>query len=140
MRRFLTAASLVAILAAAPAIAADVEVRVTTVASAKGVVRAEVCRAFEWLKNGCALTGVAPAQPGTTVVVVHGVPPGIYAIVAWHDRNNDNKVDQNWLGIPQEGVGFSNDPGLGVHGPRFSDSAVTIEPDGGVVGVHMKFE
>jgi uncharacterized protein (DUF2141 family) len=74
------------------------------------------------------------------VVIVHDVPPGIYAVVAWHDRNDNGKVDQNWLGIPQEGVGFSNDPALGLRGPRFSDSAIEVGPGGAVVDVHLKFE
>jgi uncharacterized protein (DUF2141 family) len=147
MRRLLIArvpsvliSMLALVLAAAPARAVDVTVQVTTVGSARGVVRAEVCRAIEWLKDGCALTGMAPARPGSTVVVVHGVPPGIYAVVAWHDRNGNGKVDQNWLGIPTEGVGFSIDPALGLKGPRFGDSAVDVGPEGAAVDVHLRFE
>jgi uncharacterized protein (DUF2141 family) len=142
MRGFLIAATFLSIvLTNGPASAVDVVVQVSTVRGAEGVVRAQVCRSVEWLKpDGCQLEGVSPAVPGTTVVTIHGVPPGVYAVLAWHDRNDNDKVDQNFLGIPQEGVGFSNEPPLGLRGPRFADSAVEIGPDGGVVAIRLKFE
>jgi uncharacterized protein (DUF2141 family) len=37
------------------------------------------------------------------------IPPGRYALVVIHDENMNNKLDTNWLGIPTEGYGFSND-------------------------------
>lgn len=40
-------------------------------------------------------------------------PPGTYAVSALHDENSNGKLDTNWLGIPREGVGASNDPNLG---------------------------
>ncbi|MGE5285402.1 MAG: DUF2141 domain-containing protein [Actinomycetota bacterium] len=36
------------------------------------------------------------------------IPPGTYAIVVIHDENMNGKLDANWLGIPKEGYGFSN--------------------------------
>ncbi len=36
-------------------------------------------------------------------------PPGAYAITVIHDENMNGKLDTNWLGIPKEGYGFSND-------------------------------
>jgi uncharacterized protein (DUF2141 family) len=44
------------------------------------------------------------------------VPPGIYAISVLHDANNNKVVDKNSIGIPLEGVGFSNDA-MGRFGP-----------------------
>lgn len=38
-----------------------------------------------------------------------GVPSGTYALVVLHDENMNGKLDTNWLGIPKEGYGFSND-------------------------------
>lgn len=37
-----------------------------------------------------------------------GVPPGTYAISAFHDENSNGKLDTNFMGIPREGVGASN--------------------------------
>lgn len=35
--------------------------------------------------------------------------PGTYAIGVIHDENMNGKLDANWLGVPTEGYGFSND-------------------------------
>ena len=37
------------------------------------------------------------------------IPPGTYALVVVHDENMNSKLDTNWLGVPTEGYGFSND-------------------------------
>ena len=48
------------------------------------------------------------------------IPPGTYAIAVIHDENMNGKLGTNWLGIPTEGYGFSNDA-KGVFGaPSFS--------------------
>ena len=44
------------------------------------------------------------------------LPFGEYAIALTHDENNNHKIDQNWLGIPKEGVGASNNA-QGKRGP-----------------------
>ena len=33
---------------------------------------------------------------------------GKYLFSYFHDENSNNKLDSNWLGIPSEGYGFSN--------------------------------
>ena len=43
-------------------------------------------------------------------------PKGEYAIALWHDENNDGKLNKNWLGMPTEGYGFSNNV-FGAFGP-----------------------
>ena len=37
------------------------------------------------------------------------VPSGIYALVVLHDENVNGKLDTNWVRIPKEGYGFSDD-------------------------------
>jgi uncharacterized protein (DUF2141 family) len=37
------------------------------------------------------------------------IPPGTYALAIIHGENSTGKLDTNWLGIPTEGYGFSND-------------------------------
>nr|MBS0021906.1 DUF2141 domain-containing protein [Gammaproteobacteria bacterium] len=56
------------------------------------------------------------------------IPPGTYAIVAIHDENMNGKLETNWLGIPTEGYGFSNDPRALLGAPSFS--AASFQYDG----------
>lgn len=58
------------------------------------------------------------------------LPMGTYAVTVYHDVNDNGKLDTNWIGIPKEPVGVSNNlrPRLGP--PRFSESSFTIaEPE-----------
>jgi uncharacterized protein (DUF2141 family) len=48
------------------------------------------------------------------------IPPGTYALVVIHDENMNGKLDTNWLGIPTEGYGFSNDVKALLGSPSFS--------------------
>lgn len=111
--------------AAAPAFAADgadLSVVVTNVRRAVGHVRVEVCTAEEFLKT-CVHGGAATAVKGTTTVTVPDLPPGRYAIQAYLDENDDHEVDQNFLGVPKEGVGFSNNAPFGLGPPTFRRAA-----------------
>ncbi len=40
--------------------------------------------------------------------VFENIPLGEYAIKCYHDENGNNKMDKNFLGIPEESYGFSN--------------------------------
>lgn len=40
-------------------------------------------------------------------VRIEGVTDGRYAIALWHDENRDEKLNYNFLGIPKEGLAFS---------------------------------
>jgi len=59
------------------------------------------------------------------------IPPGTYAITVIHDENTDGKLDTNWLGIPKEGYGFSNDVKALLGAPPFS--AASFQYDGGTL-------
>ena len=50
------------------------------------------------------------------------IPPGTYALAIIHDENSTSKLDTNWLGIPTEGYGFSNDV-KGTLGPPSFEAA-----------------
>ena len=51
-----------------------------------------------------------------------GIESGTYAISVFHDENSNGKLDTNFLGIPREGVGASNDA-RGHMGPPKFDAA-----------------
>jgi uncharacterized protein (DUF2141 family) len=48
------------------------------------------------------------------------IPPGTYAMAVIHDENMNGKIDTNWMGIPTEGYGFSNDAKALLGTPSFS--------------------
>ena len=112
------------LLAAAPAAApgGTIEVAVSDVRNAKGHVKVDICTRDTFLKD-CQWSGTARAHEGTVIVEVHGVPPGRYAIQAFHDANDNGECDLGLFGIPREGVGFSNDAFRGFSKPKFDNAA-----------------
>ncbi|MEQ8459231.1 MAG: DUF2141 domain-containing protein [Sandaracinaceae bacterium] len=54
--------------------------------------------------------------------VFEDVPPGEYALAAFHDENANNDLDRNIFGIPSEGTGASNDA-YNAFGPPSWDDA-----------------
>ncbi|MHB8528974.1 MAG: DUF2141 domain-containing protein [Caulobacteraceae bacterium] len=128
-RKLAGASALVALAAlfAAQARAAIVEVAVSGIKEARGHIRVGLCTKQTFLKHDCPYEGAAPAEVGSTVVKIADVPPGEYAVQAFHDDTDQGVVHQNFLGIPREAVGFSNDPPIGLHGPSFRDAAFSVE-------------
>lgn len=114
---------------AATARAALVEVEVTGVNDNRGHIHVDICTQGTFLKDSCPYSGDADAIPGATVVTVAGVPPGEYAVQAFHDETGEGVIHQNVLGIPREPIGFSNDAPLHLRGPRFSDAAFVVNRD-----------
>lgn len=105
---------------------ANVQVAVTGVENSRGHVRVELCTRATFLTEDCPYQGVAPAQPGATIVTVAQVPPGEYAAQAFHDVTDQGVVHQNFLGVPKERIGFSNDAPLHLRGPRFREAAFIV--------------
>jgi uncharacterized protein (DUF2141 family) len=113
----------VAAMLAAAAPAGTLTVRVTNVRNDKGQVHIDICPEAKFLKEDCPWSAVAPARSGTTIVTAHDIPPGRYAVQAFHDENANRKVDRALFGIPREGVGFSNDAPIRLSAPKFRAAA-----------------
>lgn len=55
--------------------------------------------------------------------VFAGIQPGTYAVSLFHDENSNGKLDTNFLGIPREGVGASNNAKGHLGPPSFHDAS-----------------
>jgi uncharacterized protein (DUF2141 family) len=55
------------------------------------------------------------------------IAPGTYALAVVHDENMNGKLDTNWLGVPTEGYGFSNDAKTLIGPPSFSAASLPYD-------------
>ena len=55
------------------------------------------------------------------------IPPGTYALAVIHDENKDGKLATNWLGVPTEGYGFSNDAKGVLRAPSFDAASFSYD-------------
>jgi uncharacterized protein (DUF2141 family) len=60
-------------------------------------------------------------------VYFNKVGSGIYAISVFHDANNNSKMDKNFLGIPKEGYGASQNDLPFASAPSFADNKFTVQ-------------
>ncbi len=57
------------------------------------------------------------------------LPFGTYAVSVMHDENKNKKLDTNFIGIPKEGYGVSNNATGSMGPPKFEDAAITLDKD-----------
>jgi uncharacterized protein (DUF2141 family) len=50
------------------------------------------------------------------IITINDLKAGKYTFKYFHDENENKKLDTNWIGIPTEGFGFSNNV-WGTFGP-----------------------
>jgi uncharacterized protein (DUF2141 family) len=66
-----------------------------------------------------------PASPGTLDVEFVGLPPGRYAIMAYHDEDANGELNRRFGMFPTEGYGLSNNPKISGP-PTFAQSAFEV--------------
>ena len=73
-----------------------------------------------------ALTGMKlnEAKPE---IVLKNIPYGTYAVCVLHDENANMEMDKNWIGIPKEGFGASNNPKISMGPPEFEESNFVLD-------------
>lgn len=94
---------------------------------ASGNVRASLYREPDtFRKEDKAVKVVSlPAAKGNAKLVFTGLPPGRYAVMAYHDDNLDQKLNLRFGMFPTEGYGLSNNPKV-MGPPKFADSAFDL--------------
>jgi uncharacterized protein (DUF2141 family) len=62
---------------------------------------------------------------GMVDATFENIPYGEYAFAAYHDENDNHRLDLSIIGIPKEGIAISNDA-KGLFLPRFKDAKVPL--------------
>ena len=69
-------------------------------------------------------------KKNTAYIVFKDVPKGDYAISLYHDENNNNELDKNFFGIPQEDYGCSNNAKGTMGPPKYTDAKFNLAKTG----------
>jgi uncharacterized protein (DUF2141 family) len=72
--------------------------------------------------NSAFRSGKANISGTVSQFVFYDIPPGNYAIAIVHDENSDAKLGTNFIGIPSEGIGVSNNPKGSLGPPKFNEA------------------
>jgi uncharacterized protein (DUF2141 family) len=74
------------------------------------------------------LTVRTPIAGANTTCTFPNVEPGTYAVAVVHDENSNGKLDKNFVGVPSEGYGVSNNKTYALSAPKWDESVFTIAP------------
>jgi len=120
--------------------AADLEVAVHDVNGNNGRVKLMLFEREEGFRKEDKARQVLslPATAGIATGVFAGLPPGRYAVIAYHDENGDDKLNLRFGMFPKEGYGLSNNPKLSGP-PKFKDAAFDLPENGNRIAIHLNY-
>ena len=69
-----------------------------------------------------------------------GLKKGTYAVAVIDDQNDNNKLDRDFLGIPEEGFGISNNPIVSIKTgtPKFEKASFALSQNT-TIEIEMKY-
>jgi uncharacterized protein (DUF2141 family) len=121
--------------------AADLTIVVANVRDSRGVVGVLIFdspRGWPEDPKGAVQAKAVPAHPGVVTLSFENLTPGEYAAVVLHDVNQNQKVEKNWLGMPKEGWGMSNNPKPRRSAPPFDAAKFQLTGNQKLL-VHLRY-
>lgn len=77
-------------------------------------------------------------QSGEIMVEIADLPYGTYAISLYHDENSNEQLDTNFMKMPKEPYGFSNNA-RGIFGPpKYKDAQFNFSKTGQEIKIEIK--
>ena len=72
-----------------------------------------------------------------SAVMFSNLDPGQYAAIVFHDENGNGKLEKNFMGIPTEPYGFSNNVQGFLGPPPFDAAAMSLGDDNQAIRIKM---
>lgn len=121
------------------AAASELRLEVTELRTTEGAVLIKVCDSADcWDADGNPAAAVRLSPEGTTLQhVFTGLAPGDYSVLVMHDENGNGRLDTNFIGIPKEGYGFSNNPSV-MRKATFDEARFALPADGASVHLRLR--
>jgi len=118
---------------------ATVIVKVTGLRSEKGQVRIAVFNSSEkWLGEQPVYSSTINVDSQSVTWKIYDVPYGDYGIAVFHDENKNGKMDKNFVGIPLEPYGFSNNVRVTLGPPTWGKSKFVVKGSTTEVSIEVK--
>ncbi len=122
--------------------AQSVNVTVTNIKNTKGQIIIAVFKDEQGFKDEKPVSRKKFPKSAVTngvLKVTMDVPAGTYGMALVDDENNSDKMEKNMLGIPKEGVGFSNFYLSGLSKPTFNDFKFEVKPPSVAVECKIRY-
>jgi uncharacterized protein (DUF2141 family) len=122
----------------------NLEVKFNGLNSSKGQVCVNLFNGQQGFPDGgkgssLKIARCTPIVKGTARMTFTNLPYGNYAIAAIHDTNGDTRLNSNFLGIPTEGVGFSNNPRVQSAAPSYEETQFFVSGPVTEMSIKMQY-
>ena len=106
-------------------------IKISNIETMKGDIKVGVFNTdATFLKVGYAIKNyTVKVEKNTAVITITDLPKGEYAVSMYHDENSDNKMNTNFIGIPKEPYGFSNNVKPKMSAPKYTDCKFSFSED-----------
>jgi len=94
-----------------------------------------------WLSDKTVLSkkvAIAEALDGDLVRTELQLPLGEYALSVFYDKNNDGKLNTNFIGMPKEPIAMSNNAVAKMGPPRYADAVFSLGAEPLIQRISMK--
>jgi uncharacterized protein (DUF2141 family) len=117
---------------------AESTAKLTIVVNGISHQKGQICFRIFSNERGFPLSDTSEVQSGCTQIKgssvtkqFSGLKLGTYAVAVLDDQNGDYKLDRDFLGIPQEGFGISNNPTVSAKtgAPKFKNASFLLKED-----------
>ena len=118
----------IAIFTLTPSNNPQLTIKISNIDKIQGEIKVGIFdRETHFLKVGYAIKNYSiKVQDNTATLTITDLPKGDYAVTLYHDENSDNKMNTNFIGIPKEPYGFSNNFAPKMSAPKFKDCKFTF--------------
>lgn len=115
----------------------DIQVTITDVESDEGMLYIGLYNSEATFLSKLYKGTRSEIKDGEVVVSFKDIPEGAYAVSVFHDENNNEKLDTNFMGIPKEDTGCSNNAKGFMSAPKWKDAKFELKNKTAILEINM---
>lgn len=95
--------------------------------------------AFPTKTENAILSGFVKISGNTVEYTFASLATGTYAIYVFHDEDNNKKLNSNFIGMPKEGVGVSNNAKGHFGPPKYDDAKFVFNKSDQTIRISLTY-
>jgi len=116
-----------------------IQLEITGIKNSTGFIQIAVFKSdTDFDKDIFSYVIAVPASSEVSVSIPN-LELGKYAIAVYHDENKNQKLDKNFVGVPKEGYGFSNNAVGKLGPPKFSETSFSLDTQLKKLSIRMNY-
>lgn len=115
----------------------NLTINVTNLKNDTGVLTIELYNSKENFLKKTYRKSSSSIKSNSATVIFSGLPEGEYSFLAYHDKNNNGKLDKYLIGMPKEAVACSNNAKGFMGPPKYKDAKFTVTSIDSKINIKM---